>query len=417
MGKAKHNILKMKRFWLSLFLISSLASLVSCAGPRALMQTAPSIPKGAPAKPSLTLTTQHNWQSDKSSIRAALETHIYGKSPPLSPARLNSQSLAPIAAFDDIASVEEILVHVSPNNIDSAPLPVVLVMPNKADGPVPLILMQNFCPNHLVIPVAQLSTPKDPYFNCSNEGILSGIFTYFFGRHIVSPPVKDILTRGYGLAVIHPPQFIPDSEKISRNSLAGYDAPHWGAIGAWAWQAGAIAEYLQNDSRFSDIISYGHSRYGKSALLAAALSPAIDGVISHQSGTGGASLSRNKKGESVAAIIKGYPHWFTPRYANHGEDQGDLPIDQHHLLALIAPRPVLLGNARRDVWSDPEGAFRAARGASPAYQLYKQRGLGAQKLTEYIPQDTLAFWMRPGTHGVTAADWDAFLEFLDAHFK
>ena len=92
-------------------------------------------------------------------------------------------------------------------------------------------------------------------------------------------------------------------------------------------------------------------------------------------------------------------------------------MDQHQLIALMAPRPLLLGNAKRDVWSDPEGAFRAAKGAAPAYKVYGSDGLRQSKLTQFDPKADIAFWMRPGTHGVVKEDWPAFLEFMDAHFK
>ena len=129
-------------------------------------------------------------------------------------------------------------------------------------------------------------------------------------------------------------------------------------------------------------------------------------------GTGGASLNADKKGESIKGITKNYPHWFARNYAQDNLDG----FDQHMLLALIAPRPILLGNARRDVWSDPNGAFRAALGADPVYALYGARGLDQKRLKPYDPAAEIAFWIRPGTHGVVKEDWPAFLQFLQAHF-
>ena len=152
-------------------------------------------------------------------------------------------------------------------------------------------------------------------------------------------------------------------------------------------------------------------------MLSAALSPSIDAVIAHQSGTGGASLLSDETGESIMQVMENYPHWFTPNFATYSDNKDDLPVDSHYLLSLIAPRPVLLGNARRDVWSDPAGAFNAARAASPAWEAEGREGLTASRLDEFLPQDNLAFWMRPGTHGVVEEDWPAFLKFLDSHFK
>jgi len=166
----------------------------------------------------------------------------------------------------------------------------------------------------------------------------------------------------------------------------------------------------------SRIATFGHSRYGKTALLTALWSDNIAAVVSHQSGTGGASLSRGKKGETVTQILSSYPHWFAPSFAKYDTD-APIEVEQHHLLALIAPRPVLLGNARRDVWSDPEGGFHSAIGADSIYELYDKKGLTVEKLNQFDPSADLSFWIRGGTHGIVKEDWPAFLEFLDFHFK
>ena len=114
--------------------------------------------------------------------------------------------------------------------------------------------------------------------------------------------------------------------------------------------------------------------------------------------------------------MKSYPHWFAPAYAKY-DSSSPLEVDQHHLLALIAPKPILLGNARRDVWSDPEGAFHVAKGADSVYELYGVEGLSVNKLSEFDPESSLSFWIRGGTHGIVKEDWPAFLNFLDFHFK
>ena len=272
--------------------------------------------------------------------------------------------------------------------------------------------MANFCPNHDVIPLKEVSEPQRFSFTCHKDNIISKLIGLFFGRYITTPPIQMIIDKGYALAVFFPSDGFPDSSShLDLYEFAPDNDTRWGAIGAWAWQTAVLAKYLDQDTRFSKTIAYGHSRYGKSALLAAAYDETIDGVIAHQSGTGGASLSRNKPGETVEAITKQYPHWFTPNYS-----EDNITLDQHYLLSLIAPRPILLGNAKRDVWSDPEGSFRAAKGATPIYELYGSAGLEQEKLNEFNPNADLAFWIRPGTHGVVKEDWPAFLAFLDAHF-
>ncbi|NOX83110.1 MAG: alpha/beta hydrolase [Alphaproteobacteria bacterium] len=285
----------------------------------------------------------------------------------------------------------------------------------------PVILIQTFCPRWDTLPHPAVYRPEGAG-GCGG-GPATGVMTYVFGRYIATPPTQMILARGYAVATIYPSEFAPDDKDEGLAALkqmsAGLapDKQRWGAIAAWAWGYSLMIDALEQDAEGPrDYISWGHSRYGKSALLAAAFDDRISAVISHQSGTGGASLNRQKKGESVKAIIDAFPHWFAKAYEKYAGEEETMPIDQHQLLALIAPRPVLLGNARRDVWSDPNGAFRAAVGADPVYKLYGAQGLDQNRLDIWEPAADLAYWIRPGTHGVVKEDWPAFLEFLDAHF-
>ncbi len=285
----------------------------------------------------------------------------------------------------------------------------------------PVILIQTFCPRWDTLPHPAIYRPEDAG-GCGG-GPATGAMTYVFGRYIATPPTETILARGYAVATIFPSEFAPDRKEkglAALKELSKGRAPgkqRWGAIAAWAWGYSLMIDALEQDADAPrDYISWGHSRYGKSALLAAAFDDRITGVISHQSGTGGASLNRQKKGESVKAIIDAFPHWFAKAYESYANAEGAMPVDQHQLLALIAPRPVLLGNARRDVWSDPNGAFRAALGADPVYKLYGAQGLDQNRLDVWAPGANLAYWIRPGTHGVVKEDWPAFLDFMDAHF-
>jgi hypothetical protein len=370
------------------------------------------------------------WESARAPVlREALQREVFGMMPDASSTRVMERKVLNEAAFGGKGVLDEYRLAVTAtfngvavetagaNNDDGFVMDVVI--PAGAEGPVPVILMQTFCPRWNTLP--------DPAVAGAPEEIDTGggIGTYIFGRFICTPPVDTILDAGYAIATIFPSEVVPDRraeglEQLHRLS-AGYedDETRWGAIGAWAWLYSRMIDALEDDPRIDRhaIVTWGHSRYGKSALLAAAFDDRVAGVISHQSGTGGASLNRRKKGESVKSITNSYPHWFSQSYASFAGREGDMTIDQHHLLALIAPRPVLLGNARRDVWSDPNGAFRAAIGADPVYALYGAGGLEQKRLDEWNPDAALAFWIRAGTHGVVKEDWPAFLEFLDAHFK
>ena len=373
------------------------------------------------------VTSAAMWESDRvPALRTAFEENVYGAMPEMSSTMIVDRRVLDEAAFNGLGQLEEYVLQSTAtfSGVERKTPEYIMnvVLPVKASGPVPVILIQTFCPRWDTMPHPDVARPEDAD-GCG--GAMSGVMTYVFGRYIATPPIEMILERGYGVATIFPSEIVPDRREEGLAALADLAAGHkdsntrWGAIAAWGWAFSRMADVLLADDRIDPdgLITFGHSRYGKSALFAAAYDDRIDGVISHQSGTGGASLNRKKKGESVRAITNDYPHWFAKTYAGYAGREEEMSIDQHQLVALIAPRPVLLGNARRDVWSDPNGAFRAAIGADPVYELYGGEGLVQTRLNQFTPDAELSFWIRPGTHGIVKEDWPAFLKFLDAHFK
>jgi len=407
---------------LSLFYLA----LNSCSSTRIILQTAPNQPTKNSNIIGLSYDNYESWNADRDRIINLLKRDIYGDVPqgfnidniiktPLETQGYEGQSAAEIWQITQSYKRDD-------GQKMSMKYNIVLVLP-QSDIPVSLITMQNFCPSHVVLPRLEIQASSHRF--CEGDGILSSIFEYIFGRYIRRPPIKEILNKNYGFVTFYPAAVIPDHPQLGRKALDHYfGTSHRGAahnasaIAAWAFMWMGTATALADDPRIDkqNIAALGHSRYGKSALLAAALSQDISAVISHQSGTGGASLSRGKKGETVTQIMASYPHWFAPNYAKY--DRGmKHDIEQHHLLALIAPKSLLLGNARRDVWSDPQGGFQAAQLASPIYDLYGRNGLTAAKLNQFISTDNIAYWIRPGTHGITKEDWDAFFQFLDIHIE
>ena len=135
-----------------------------------------------------------------------------------------------------------------------------------------------------------------------------------------------------------------------------------------------------------------------------------------QAGKGGATLTRSYAGETVKQLTASYPHWFSPSYAAYADREGDAPVDQHQLIALAAPRPLLLGNGWKDVWSDPNGSFRAAQGADPVYELLGAEGLAQTGLKDTKARGEIDFFIREGGHGVRVSDWDYMLDWLDRWF-
>lgn len=348
----------------------------------------------------------------------ALEESVFGKIPELSNVEILDVRTVSQNAFIKGDAVTEWKVSAgygARNNVFH-----IVLIANQGKADAPYIVMQNFCPNTATVPIAGITPPAGSYFDCSDDGIMASIFGYFFGRYITVPPYEMILQRGYNIAMMYPSEFVPDNKDAAPvviNTLFKNQEERTGTLAIWASLSTWLAGELKVRTDTKKIIAYGHSRYGKTALIAGATSQDIDGVIAHQSGTGGASLLRGHKGESIESIMQNYPHWFSPEFSKFALDTEKLSIDAHSLLALIAPKPLLLGNARRDVWSDPEGAFSAAQAASPSWQNFGKKGLTATRLDEFKAEDDIAFWMRPGTHGVVKEDWPAFLDFIDAHFS
>jgi hypothetical protein len=196
--------------------------------------------------------------------------------------------------------------------------------------------------------------------------------------------------------------------------------PHdWGTIAAWAWSIHRAVDYLVTDEDLDKhrIAVVGHSRLGKTALLAAAFDERIALAIPLQAGCGGTAPSRGKIGESVKQINDQFPHWLNATFKEFNAHPDRLPFDQHCLVALVALRPVLLSNAIEDTWANPEGQFQVLQAADPVYRLLKAGGLEARQMPEpgKLVNSTLGYYIRPGKHSMGPEDWMVFRMFADKH--
>jgi hypothetical protein len=228
-------------------------------------------------------------------------------------------------------------------------------------------------------------------------------------------PIETILKRGFALATACYHDIEPDQPDGWRQSFRRFlPASNWGALGVWAWGLSRCLDVLEQIG-LNLVAVCGHSRLGKAALWAGAQDERFAMVISNNSGCGGASPSRRNFGESVDAITKQFPHWFAPQFAAFRGRENELPIDQHHLLSLVAPRPLYVASAQEDLWADPRGEFLSCVAASPQWENLGERGLEtAQWPAVHQPVGhTLRYHLREGIHDVTLYDWERWLDFAE----
>jgi hypothetical protein len=195
----------------------------------------------------------------------------------------------------------------------------------------------------------------------------------------------------------------------------------WGSIAGWAWGLSRAMDYFEQDEDIdaSKIALMGHSRLGKASLCAGAYDQRFAIVISNDSGCGGAALSRRRIGETVGRINTAFPHWFCDNFNAYSNNEDALPIDQHQLVALIAPRPIYVNSAQDDRWADPKGEFLSAYLAGGVYKLYGLKGLPKSKLPKVNQpvQETVGYHIRSGGHDVTDFDWSAWMDLCGSAFQ
>jgi hypothetical protein len=347
-------------------------------------------------------------------ILQRFEKNIYGKVPPR-PHEIRFEVLNSCPeALGGLAHREEVRIHTACNGRKSH-FDAVLYLPANATGPIPAFAGLNFMGNHTISDETDIALPQRPRPGTAEHSPR--------GKNKHRWPLKEILKRGYAVITAFYCDIYPDRPDGFTDSVVTiFDKAYGGSISAWAWGLQRMMDYLETKPiiNASKVTVIGHSRLGKAALWAGAVDPRFAIIISNNSGCGGASLSRRRFGETIECFpLQNVGHWFIPQFYEYAHRENELPIDQHMLIALSAPRPVYITSATDDLWADPKGEFLAAVNAAPVYKLFGQEGLS----TETMPPpdtsigDAVGYHIRTGKHDINQFDWKCFLDFADRHFN
>lgn len=337
------------------------------------------------------------------------ETHIYGRVPERAP-KITFEVVETDSKAMDGTAIRKHLVARFGSSPDGPKVNLVMYLPAKASGPVPMLLQLLFGnpPSTNAASATGDNTPR-------NE----------------AGPIADFLARGYGYACVRYTEFEGDTVsnhlKIARALALAPDqtkpdADEWGTISTWAWGTRRILDYFETDPAVDAkrVALIGHSRLGKTALWAGAQDARFALVFSSCSGEMGAALARRDFGETVDDMVANLPWQFADNFQKFSAHWSDMPVDAHMLIALNAPHPVFITGGTQDQWADPRGQFLAQVAAGPVYRLVGRKDLGTTELpaldTPLISGD-LGFYYHTGGHSITAADWNTFLDFAGKYLK
>ncbi len=350
------------------------------------------------------VTDAAHWPARRAETMELFRAHVYGRRPQ-TPYQISFTTTAEQHGLFDIDATGRAISVTIRVGTDAFSFPVYVFVPPPTNGPGPAVIHIN----NREFPTFEAAATVDDEFW----------------------PVREILKRGYVACAVSTVTIDPDVANGFDKGIRGFfhraggdsvkppadDA--WKALSAWGWGASRALDYLLTLDQVdpAEIAVIGHSRGGKASLWAAAEDPRFATACSNNSGCGGAALSRRMYGETIGRITTAFPHWFCDRFATYAGQESTLPIDQHQLFGLIAPRPVYATSAADDLWADPRGEYLSLVAATPVYQMLGKQGIQNNQMPSLgVPrvEGQIGYHIRAGAHGLTGYDWQKFLDFCDS---
>jgi hypothetical protein len=372
-----------------------------------------------------TVTTSKQWiNKRRPELLKLVETIQYGKMPAV-PATLQYDVFDKgTPAFSGKAIRKQVTIYLS-GDTATHKMNLLIYLPANARKKAPLLLNISFsAPNQIA----------------ADSGVLMGNLWTKEGQRIKADKplpngkmnIEQFIDAGFGFATVYYGDIEPDFKQGIQHGIRGYylkpgqttvAANEWGAISAWAWGLSRAMDYFEKDKQIDSkrIALQGASRLGKTVLWAGIHDERFKLVIASISGEGGAAIARRNYGETIQHITdtSRYYYQFAPAYHSYANNVQALPFDAHALVALMAPRPLLLQTGSTDYWSDPKGELLAATAAAPVYNLFGKTApatavMPAAGSTALLLND-VGYYMHDGGHTVLPEDWKLFITYLQKY--
>ena len=380
--------------------------------------------------------TLEEWQNIRGKVLQDFKDCMYGEMPP-APDKVELRKLSERNdVLDGTANRYEYRILCKMNNGREFDFDMLLYVP-KSNPHAPVFTSLNFKGNQSVaeeddvrITRSAMYVPGRWHSSVPSDGARSLQLEHICAR--------DAVKRGYAVATACYGEIFPDNLDGFRKSIFTlfYDEEdlrsdcerslqelqnkplrNISAIGGWAWGLSRMVDALEQ-LEFTQFAVVGHSRLGKASLWAGANDERFGLVISNNSGHGGAAPSRHHLGETLTMLWSIRSNWFCGRMARYAGLENDLPIDQHQLLALAAPRSVYVASSSKDITADPKGEFISAQTASKVWELYGMQGVGVDCMPpENQPVgDMVGYHVKTGPHSMTAYDYEQYFNQADKVF-